>query len=248
MPLYERTMSFILQYVDEQELEEGDKIPTESTLSSMAGVSMVTVRRALAELASQGIVRREQGRGTFLNRPRINAETTRLGGLRNGLALDATSALETRLLGLTRRDASDQEATRLKLAPKGSVWEICRLRLLNERPMIHEMSVVPVILAPDLGACYEQNPQRPLYASLEEVYGLREVREEQSLVCRRAKRADVELLHIPKSDWVVEISGMSFSASNIPIDAFRMVFDAQGFAFRLSNAPASIFSAVELNR
>jgi GntR family transcriptional regulator, N-acetylglucosamine utilization regulator len=246
MSLYGRTISFILQYIQEKKLEEGAKLPTEPELVTMTGVSMVTVRRALAELASQGIVRREQGRGTFLNRSRVNAETTRPGGLRNGLNLDSTSSLETRLLGLERREATAEEATRLNIAKGASIWEISRLRLLNGRPMIYEVSVIPMILAPDLAACFEQNPQRPLYATLETVYGLREVREEQSLVCRRATSADRKLLALPKSDWVVEIFGTSHSARHVVIDSFRMVFDAKGFAFRLSTASVSTMAAVEL--
>src|SRR5262245_14943249 len=160
MSLYERTISFILQYIEEKKLEEGAKLPTEPELVAMAGVSMVTVRRALAELAAQGIVRREQGRGTFLNRSRVSAETTRLGGLRNGLSLDSSSSLETQLLGLERRDASPEESGRLAIARGASVWEVSRLRLLNGRPMIHEVSVVPMILAPDLGAYFATDPRR----------------------------------------------------------------------------------------
>ena len=81
-----KTIAFVLQYIDEQKLGEGDQLPTETQLSALAGVSLVTVRRALSELSSQAIVRREQGRGTFVARPRVKAETPKIGGLRNALA------------------------------------------------------------------------------------------------------------------------------------------------------------------
>ena len=74
--LYEKTIAFILQHIDELGLQAGEQLPTEAKLALQAGVSLVTVRRALAELAAQSIVRREQGRGTFLIRPRVRAETT----------------------------------------------------------------------------------------------------------------------------------------------------------------------------
>ena len=248
MSLYERTISFILQYIEAQKLEEGAKLPTEPELVAMAGVSMVTVRRALAELASQGVVRREQGRGTFLNRSRINAETTRLGGLSNGLSLASNAKLETRLLSIGHRDATEEEAGRLNIAKAASVWEIARLRLLNDRPAVHEVSVTPMILAPDLGSWFEQDPQRSLYETLDTVYGLREVREDQSLICRPSDMVDRKHLELSKGDWVVEISGISYSMRNVPIDCFRMVFDAKGFAFKLSNAPALTMTAVDLER
>jgi DNA-binding GntR family transcriptional regulator len=246
MSLYERTISFILQYIEAQKLEEGAKLPTEPELVAMAGVSMVTVRRALAELASQGIVRREQGRGTFLNRSRVNAETTRLGGLRNGLSLTSNATLKTRLLGISHRNATEEEAAKLNISKAASVWEISRLRLLNSRPAVHEVSITPMILAPDLGSCFEQNPERSLYETLDTVYGLREVREDQSLICRRSNMIDRKRLDLSKGDWVVEISGVSFSMRHVPIDYFRMVFDAKGFAFKLSTVPTSTMAAVEL--
>jgi len=113
--LYEKTIAFVLQYIDEQKLREGDQLPTEAKLSALAGVSLVTVRRALSELSSQAVVRREQGRGTFVARPRVKAETTKVGGLRNGLHLDARSRLQTRVLSCSARACTDEESKRLGL-------------------------------------------------------------------------------------------------------------------------------------
>jgi GntR family transcriptional regulator len=248
MSLYERTIAFILQYIDEHELQEGSRLPTEPELAAMAGVSMVTVRRALAELAAQAIVRREQGRGTFVARPRVSAETTKVGSLRNGLNLNSRSSLDTRLLQLEQRPATSEEAQRLVVAAASAVWEISRLRLLDDRPMIHEVSVIPMILAPDLATHLRPNPRQSLYSMLELKYGLHEAREEQNLVCRRATSAELKLLELPRLDWVVEVSGISYSARHVPIDSFRMIFDAKGFAFRMETAPTSVLAAVEIEK
>jgi DNA-binding GntR family transcriptional regulator len=244
--LYEKTIAFVLQYIDEQKLREGDQLPTEAQLSALAGVSLVTVRRALSELAAQAVVRREQGRGTFDARPRVKAETTKIGGLRNGLHLDARSKLQTRVLSCTARGCTAEEAKRLSLSPGASVWEVSRLRLLNKRPMIWELSIIPKILAPDLGGYLSAPGKRSLYDMLDEVYGLKEAREEQTLVSRPALEREHELLELMSFEWVVEVSGVSFSARHQPIDAFTMVFVAKAFAFRLETAPSFFVEAVEV--
>jgi GntR family transcriptional regulator len=246
MPLYRNTIAFVLQHIREHGLQEGDRLPTETELAASAGVSIVTVRRALAELAAEGIIRREQGRGTFLARPRVRAETTRLGSLRNGLGLDARSSLETRVLGVATRPASREEGQELSLPPGAKVWEITRLRLLDGRPMIYEVSVIPVILTPDLDSHARGAPARSLYEILETEYGLREIREEQTLVCRRARAVEAPTLSLRRSDWVVEIAGTSFTARGVPIDRFRLIFDARGFAFRMETPQAAAMQAVEL--
>ena len=244
--LYEKTIAFILQHIDEHQLREGGQLPTEVALAQQTGVSLVTVRRALAELAAQGIVRREQGRGTFVARPRVRAETTRVGSLRNGLHLDAQSKLETRVLKCLSREAAEEECRTLALASGASVWEISRLRRLNRRPLILETSVIPKLLAPDLGAHLKRSDGRSLYELLDGVYGLTEAREEQLLVSRAARPQEEELLGLLHFDWVVEVAGVSYSVRQEPIDRFKMVFVAKSFAFRLATAPAFAVEAVEL--
>lgn len=244
--LYEKTIVFVLQYIDEQRLREGDQLPTEAQLAALAGVSLVTVRRALSELSSQAVVRREQGRGTFVARPRVKAETTKIGGLRNGLHLDARSKLQTRVLACEARPCSEEEAKRLGLSCGASVWEISRLRLLNKQPVIWEQSLIPKILAPDLAGYLNGSDKRSLYDLLDEVYGLEEAREEQTLVSRPALAREHQLLELLNFEWVVEVSGVSFSARHQPIDAFRMVFVAKTFAFRLETAPTFFVEAVEV--
>jgi DNA-binding GntR family transcriptional regulator len=244
--LYEKTIAFVLQYIDEQKLREGDQLPTEAQLSTLAGVSLVTVRRALSELSSQAVVRREQGRGTFVARPRVKAQPTKIGGLRNGLHLDTRSKLQTRVLSCEARACTEEEGRRLGLPAAATVWEVSRLRLLNKQPVIWELSVIPKILAPDLSAYLNGSDKRSLYDLLDEVYGLTETREEQTLVSRPALAREHELLELPDFEWVVEVSGISFSARHQPIDSFRMSFVAKSFEFRLETAPTFFVEAVEV--
>ena len=63
--------------------EEG-RLPSEGELAKRFDVNRHTVRRAMLGLAALGLVSVEQGRGTFVARPRVKAETTKIGGLRNG--------------------------------------------------------------------------------------------------------------------------------------------------------------------
>ena len=77
-----------------------------------------------------------------------------------------------------------------------------------------------------------------------------------ALIARCADAADVahairfarehELLDLMSFEWVVEVSGVSFSARHQRIDAFKMVFVAKAFTFRLETAPTFFVEAVEV--
>src|SRR2546430_15127657 len=79
--LYQQVVSYIEQLVAERGLAPGDMLPTHAELAELTGVSLITVRRALGELERAGKVRRHQGVGTFLARPRIRAQPTSAGAL-----------------------------------------------------------------------------------------------------------------------------------------------------------------------
>src|SRR3982074_3423708 len=49
------------------EYSQGDSIPTEDQLQKFYGVSRTTVRLALAKLVNEGYIRRQQGKGTYVN-------------------------------------------------------------------------------------------------------------------------------------------------------------------------------------
>src|SRR6266545_560700 len=69
VPLYHQLTSVILREIRAGRWAPGDRLPTEDELMARFRVSKITVRQALRELATLGYVRREQGRGTFVQRP-----------------------------------------------------------------------------------------------------------------------------------------------------------------------------------
>ncbi len=56
----------IVQYIQEQSIEIGTKLPPQNVISKMMGVSMVSLREAFTILESKGIIEQRHGIGTFL--------------------------------------------------------------------------------------------------------------------------------------------------------------------------------------
>jgi GntR family transcriptional regulator len=68
IPLYIQVAGLLRRRLEVAEWRLGERIPTIDELMREYGVSRVTMRQALAQLEDQGLVRRGQGRGTFVTR------------------------------------------------------------------------------------------------------------------------------------------------------------------------------------
>ena len=72
IPLYYQLIEMIRKDIETGVLKPGDIIPSERELSERYQISRPTVRQAIKELAYEGLLNREKGRGTFVSRPKFN--------------------------------------------------------------------------------------------------------------------------------------------------------------------------------
>ena len=70
-PLYAQLTEAIGQYIKLNNLGPGAPLPSETDIMNHYGVSRVTARQALQRLATEGLVKKVQGKGTFVAEPRI---------------------------------------------------------------------------------------------------------------------------------------------------------------------------------
>ena len=66
VPLYERTRQGVLELIAAGAYTPGDRLPSESALAEQFGVHRLTARRALEELAREGVVVARKGSGTYV--------------------------------------------------------------------------------------------------------------------------------------------------------------------------------------
>src|SRR3954469_22463285 len=71
MPLYHQLKASLMRDIDGGRWRPGEQLPTEDALMTRFQVSKITVRQALRDLQQLGYIRREQGRGTFVQGPPI---------------------------------------------------------------------------------------------------------------------------------------------------------------------------------
>ena len=71
IPLYQQVIDIIKNEINSGAYKAGARIPNEFELAESYKVGRVTVRRAIEELVQQGYLTKRQGKGTFVNAPKL---------------------------------------------------------------------------------------------------------------------------------------------------------------------------------
>jgi GntR family transcriptional regulator len=85
VPLHRQLFLVLHDEIARGAIAPGDALPTEQALCDQFGVSRITVRRALADLAEQGYIERRQGVGSFVRHPDRSDEAPLVGSYMDGL-------------------------------------------------------------------------------------------------------------------------------------------------------------------
>lgn len=133
-PLWSRIRDQLADDIAAGTYTRGARLPTEAALGQRFQVNRHTVRHAMAELAAQGLVRIEQGRGTFVQEPRLDypvTERTRFSDIVIGAQHDPRS----QLLHARNEDATAVMAEALMIAIGDPVVLLKTIRFMDELPL-----------------------------------------------------------------------------------------------------------------
>jgi len=135
-PLHRQLQALLMARIEAGEWSPGTYLPSETRLAADYGVSVGTLRKALLELAAQGVVLRRQGKGTVVASHDSDAVLFRFFNLRR--ADGSRLRPESRVLRRRTRAATAEEAALLGLTPPARVIEITRVREADGTPIIAE--------------------------------------------------------------------------------------------------------------
>lgn len=146
-PLYHQIFTIFRDRIKSGAYDNGEVLPGEQDLAKVFGVSRITVKRALNELAGAGLVSRKRGRGTAVT---FNAHMPVVkGSFENLLANLRIMGLTTdvQLLDATIISAPAEVAEAMGLANATLVQRAERVRKIEGQPFSHLLTFVPADIA-----------------------------------------------------------------------------------------------------
>ncbi len=209
------------------------RLPAESALSAMFGVSRITVRQALSDLQSEGAIVKVAGKGAFVAPRRVHQQLTRLEGFGEAMSRRGHQVANV-VLGHATVAAPGQVAARLQLAPGTPVTHITRVRWIDGTPVSVEMTYLPTALGERLHGA--DLAGRDIFAIVETDYAIALGHADLQL---EAILADAELaaaLHVAPGSPILRIERLTHDAQGHPIDFEYLHFRGDTFQYRLQLA------------
>ncbi len=237
MPLHVQLKQSMQDQIAHGRWRPGDLLPAEPELCRLFAVSRTTVRQAMTELAYDGMIVRERGRGTFVAPPKLTESAVqRLSGFYEDM-LTLGHPPVSQILRQESVRASKHIAALLKVPVGGRVVEIERLRFVHDDPVVLTTTYLPEVLCPGLRDA--DLSRRSLYEYLESECGLTLARGRRTIEAVAADARQAKLLRTETRAPLILIHSLSYLADGRPIEYYHALHrgDRSRFEVELVRGP-----------
>lgn len=226
LPLYYQLKTILLERIQCGALAAGDRLPSEDDLVRQYGVSKITVRQALSELVRMGYLRREQGRGTFVARPKLEQGPRELTSFTEQMKRRGMQAVSRVLeAGVVQADADVAE--RLHLPEGTPVLVLKRVRLADGEPMGVQTAYLPAALVAGLEA--EDLESGSLYEILRTKYALIPQRALETHCAVTVDEEEANWLGLPVGAAALTAERVSYLPDGRPLELVYSVMRADRY-------------------
>ena len=224
-PLYQQIKVLLLQSLQSGEWKSGAAIPSEQDLALRFKVSQGTVRKAIDELATENLLIRRQGKGTFVaTHAEHHVQYRFLKLFPDNGDPNSEGPAQRRIIDCKRSRASADIAKGLDLRNSEPVLQVRRVLSFASKPTILEDLWLPA--APFKGLTAERlgNYDGPMYALFETEFGVRMVRAEEKIRAVLPDAEQAELLGVSPTAPLLSVERIAYTYNDVPMEMRRGLY------------------------
>jgi GntR family transcriptional regulator len=231
VPRYYQVYTVLAQCVREGEWSGDAPMPTEQDFSASFGVSRVTIRKALNMLQEEGLVLRQQGRGTYALAPPARRQSrANMSGLLENVA-DFEQHTKVRVLSFARVSLADEPARLLECQVGTQALKIVRVRSDSQSPFSYTTTYVPEPQASLLDEATLGN--RTVSSALGQA-GVTTVSAEQRLSATAAGVEVARHLRIDVGAPLITLTRVMRDESGRPVEAIQALYRPDKYEYRVN--------------
>ncbi|MEB3337731.1 MAG: phosphonate metabolism transcriptional regulator PhnF [Leptolyngbyaceae bacterium] len=194
LPTYLQIAHQLRQNLQSGTYQAGEQIPTEAQLAQRFNVNRHTLRRAIGLLKEEGLLRVDQGRGTFVANPLIRYPIGQRVRYNETLKAHGHTA-SFKLIRAVAIPAEAAIAKELEISLGSEVALIERLDFADNQPISISSSYFPMAEFPDI--LEHAQAMQSISKVLREIYGCEHIRRTTRVSARMVKLTDARLLELP---------------------------------------------------
>lgn len=230
IPLYYQVKESLLEKIKSKQFNVGDLIPSEAELQEQYKVSRITVRRAIQELVQEGHLYTQQGKGTFVSKPKASQELNLISSWAETME-ELGMEPKSKLISFTEEPAPVNIAKLLNIPIGDKVYKLERLRYANNEPTC----IMTNYLAPAVVPGFREKGLKceSLYEMLEKQYNIVLSRAEETVEAKAAKASEASLLNVKRGFPLLYATRVTYDISDRPVEVVISVSRADRYAYKI---------------
>jgi len=213
---YETVRETVEEYIDKNGLAADMRLPSERQLTEMLGVNRMTLRKAIAQMINENKLYAVKGEGLFVSPEKYIENTGDHISFTGAWTTDGYIVTST-VVSFKVVDADIKISQALEIPLGAPVHELIRLRCIDDDPVFIETSYVSVTRCPELNE-YDFNGTLSLYATLEELYDIKIVRQQQIIRTKKMTSEEMQLFGNPGNENAYFFSAIGCDADGTPVE------------------------------
>lgn len=225
--IYQVIENDIKRKIKSGELKPGDLIPSENELKEMYSVSRMTVRQALSNLVNYGFLYRHKGKGTFVNKIKIEKNARGLHGFSEEMRR-MNRDVKNEVISFNVISADEFISNKLFLNEGDELYKIERLRYVEEIPVLFEQLFVPKNLFKNIN---KSDLNKSFYNYVEEKLNFKINNCIRTIETLNSNKEVSNLLEIDEKSAVLFVTLNSFLDTGRPFEYVKSYYRADQYRF-----------------
>ncbi len=229
-PLDRQIKTLMTRSLQLGEWRPGDAIPSEIELAARFKVSQGTVRKAIDELATDNLLVRRQGKGTFV--ATHAEEKIQFRFLRLTPDEGEAGNLTRRFIDCRRLRPPADVARALHLRASDNAVQVRRVLSFKGQPVVLDDIWLPGVLFKGLTAERLSDYRGPMYGLFESEFGVRMIRAEEKIRAVAADVATAELLALAPGAPLLSVERLALTYGDKPVELRRGLYNTASHYYR----------------
>jgi DNA-binding GntR family transcriptional regulator len=228
--LYQQIIEWMQQQISSGNWPEHYRLPSEIDLASQLNVSRGTVRKAITELTSEGMLVSIHGKGTFVNAATIEQPLAEKLIAFSEALMEKNIAFTTHVVSQKLVTPPQRISSLLSLPAETPLLYLERVRSVNQSPLIYLINYISIEHCAGIHNVDFENFR--LFQILEEQYHLELGWGQRTFQAQAADQHVARMLQIKPCDPVMYMEQLLYLRDGSPIEVSNLWI--RGNSFRLS--------------